>query len=56
MNIDWLIGVFTGLTFGAGTTLLIIRFTLLKEGEKDEKTRLLQNDVSQGTTKNMQTK
>ena len=53
INTDWLIGVFTGLTFGAGTTLLIIRFTLLKEVKKDEKTRLLQNDVCKRAKENL---
>lgn len=46
INTDWLIGVFTGLMFGSGITLLIIRFILLKEVKKDEKTRILQADKS----------
>lgn len=52
---EWIIGLIIGVLIGAGTTLVILSFLLRKDGT-NETIRILPDDVSQGTTKNMQTK
>lgn len=36
INTDWLIGVFTGLTFGSGITIIIFSFTLRKKANNEK--------------------